>query len=164
MVAFGLLFVFFVSGADISLLLGITLFLIFIVRLSDKFNDALQSLFSNNFRISLALIGFIHGLTNLGGGPLVVITNGIYDRKIEIQVNIAYAYLTMAIVQIIILMGISEFSFNLITLILPIFSFIIYLFMGEYVFESTSESAYENLLSFLIFIFSLLLIRDHFIS
>ena len=51
------------------------------------------------------MVGFIHGLTNLGGAPLVAITTGIYNKKTKVQANIAYAYLTMAAVQTIILIA-----------------------------------------------------------
>ena len=68
----------------------------------------------------------------MGGAPLVAITNGIYNKKIQIQSNIAYAYLTMAAVQIIILIVIGDFLFNEIVLLLPFCSAVIYLLILLY--------------------------------
>ncbi len=162
MVAFGLLIIVYISAVDLYLMIGIMLLFTSIARFSPSLSDLLGKLLSNNFRISLAFIGFIHGLTNLGGAPLVAITNGIYNHKKEIQSNIAYAYLTMAVVQIIILVAISEFAFDNIVLILPFFSAIIYLSLGEHIFESTSQNIYENLMTFFIFVYGLLLISNSF--
>ena len=134
-----------------------------IIRFSPSLNEILGSFLSNNFKKGLAIIGLVHGLTNLGGAPLVAITNNIYNKKIEIQSNIAYAYLTMATVQIIILILIGNFLFNEITLFLPFCSAVIYLFIGKYVFENADEIVYKNLMTFFIFLYGLFLIFNSFL-
>ena len=162
MVAFGLLIVLHISAINIYLMIGLMLIFTSVIRFSPSLNEILGRLLSNNFKIGLVMTGFIHGLTNLGGAPLVAITNGIYKKKISVQSNIAYAYLTMAVVQIVILIVFGDFIVNTTALFLPFCSAIIYLFIGKRVFENTNEILYNNLMTFFIFLYGLLLIHFYF--
>ena len=161
-VAIGLLVVLYHSSLNLYLLIGIMLLFTSITRFLPSFNELLGRLLANNFKIGLAIIGLIHGLTNLGGAPLVAITTGIYNKKTKIQPNIAYAYLTMAALQTIILVATGEFIFNVIALLLPFCSVMIYLLIGKNVFENTDEMLYHHLMTFFIFVYSLLLISNSF--
>ena len=104
------------------------------------------------------ITGFIHGLSNLGGAPLLAITNGLYDNKKEIQVNIAYAYFTMAIIQLVILYITHMFIFEVHIIFFPLISILIFWFFGNRIFLWATESFYYNILTFFIFCYALLLI------
>jgi len=162
MVAFGLSLVLYTTTINIYLIIGIMLILTSFTRFSSSLNEILGSFLSNHFKIGLAITGVIHGLTNLGGAPLLAITNNIYNKKIKIQANVAYAYLSMAIVQIAILIIYGDFAFDIASLLLLFFSAITYLIMGKHVFENTDEKIYNNLMTFFIFLYGLLLLSNSF--
>lgn len=157
-VGLGLLLILFILDLSLYLVVGSMLLLTSLARSSSSLNKSLEYYLSRNFKFGFFITGFIHGLTNLGGAPLVIITNGIYNTKKRIQVNVAYAYLFMAIIQVftLILVGKYVFSYNI--LLFPIISGIIYLSLGNFVFNFTSEKLYFNLMTSFIFIYGLLLI------
>ena len=158
MVGFGLLLILFILEVSLYLVIGIMLLLTSLVRFSKSLNESLELYLSSNFKFGFILTGFIHGLTNLGGATLVIITNGIYKSKKKIQVNIAYAYLFMAIVQVLMLITVGQFVFSQIVLLFPIISGVIYLGWGKLIFEFTGEKFYYNLMTFFIFSYGLILI------
>ena len=158
MVILGLLLVINYINFNLNLVIGSMLLLTFLIRYSKKLNKSLESYLSNNVKAGFLFTGLVHGLTNLGGAPLVILTNGIHKNKKEIQSNIAYAYLVMAMCQILILIIAGEFVYEYELLLLPLISGIIYLFLGSHVFEITSEKLYYNMMTFFILIYGFLLI------
>jgi len=162
MVALGLLVVLQTTIINLYLLIGIMLILTSFVRFHSSLNEFLVSILMTNFKLGLAVVGFIHGLTNLGGAPLVAITNSIYTKKAIIQSNIAYAYLTMAIVQLIVLIITADFALSALVLILPFCSAGIYLLIGKKVFEITDERIYATLMSFFMLVYGIILTLNSF--
>tara|TARA_B100001121_G_scaffold260328_1_gene239767 strand:- start:374 stop:877 length:504 start_codon:yes stop_codon:yes gene_type:complete len=154
----GLLLVIYTSVLDFNLVIGSMLLLTFLVRFFDYINIRLEHFLSQNFRFGFFTTGFIHGLTNLGGASLVIITNSIYKDKKEIQANIAYAYFFMAISQLLVLLITYKFVFSINIIIFPLISGFIYLFAGNYIFDSSSDKFYYNLMSLFILIYGILLI------
>ena len=158
MVVIGLLLAMYYFNLNLHLIIGLMLLLTSLTRFSKMLNKYLEYYLSNNFKVGFLFTGIIHGLTNLGGAPLVIITNGIYENKKEIQPNIAYAYLFMAISQVITLFIIKEFIFTFEVLLFSLVSGIIYLFLGSYIFEFTNNKLYYNTMTFFILIYGFLLI------
>ena len=154
----GLLLILLFFELSLHLIMGSVLLLTSLTRLSPSLNKALEFSLSNNFKIGFLFTGFIHGLTNLGGAPLVIITNGIYNAKKDIQPNIAYAYLFMALIQITLLIFMNEFVFSQFALLFPIVSGLIYLFFGKFIFDFTAEKFYRDLMTFFILFYGILLI------
>ena len=157
-VGMGLILVIYYSVLDLTLVIGSMLLLTFAVRFFDNINVKLEYFLRHNFKFGFFITGFIHGLTNLGGASLVIITNSIYKNKKEIQANIAYAYFFMAISQLLVLLLTYNFVFSINLIILPLISGIVYLYAGNYVFVSSSEKFYYNLMSFFILIYGIILI------
>tara|TARA_B100001250_G_scaffold107220_1_gene90421 strand:+ start:285 stop:1013 length:729 start_codon:yes stop_codon:yes gene_type:complete len=157
-VALGLVLVVYLSTLNLHLLIGFMLLLTFIVRFFDEINIKFETFLGHNFRFGFLVTGFIHGLTNLGGASLVMITNALYNDKKEIQANIAYAYLFMAISQLIVLILTSNFIISLNVVSFPFISGIIYVYLGSYIFNLSSDKFYYDLMSFFILIYGLLLI------
>ena len=162
MVILGLLVVLHTTIINLYLLIGIMLILTSFVRFHSSLNKFLGHILMTKFKLGLAVVGLVHGLTNLGGAPLVAITNSIYNKKAIIQSNIAYAYLSMAIIQLIILIIVGDFIFNTLILILPFCSAVIYLLVGKKAFESTDEIKYNNLMSFFMLVYGIVLILNYF--
>ena len=158
MVAIGLLLITYFFNFNLHLIIGTMLLLTSFTRFSEALNKSLEFHFSNNYKLGFILTGFIHGLTNLGGAPLVIITNGIYKNKKEIQPNIAYAYFFMAIIQVVLLIITKEYVFSQEVLLFPIVASLIYLILGRYIFEVTSEKFYHNLMTVFILGYGLILV------
>ena len=158
MVAIGLLLMTYYFNFNLHLIIGVMLLLTSLTRFSEMLNKSLEHYLSNNYKLGFILTGIIHGLTNLGGAPLVIITNGIYKNKKEIQPNIAYAYLFMALIQVIILIRTGTFVFSLDDLIFPIVAGITFLFIGNFIFISTGEKFYYNVMTFFILVYGLILV------
>lgn len=158
MVGIGLSVTFFLFNFSLNFFIGLILLLTALIRFSRSINKSFEFYLSNNFKLGFLFTGFIHGLTNLGGAPLVIITNGLYASKKAIQPNIAYAYFFMAFIQIILLILFDEFIFSQFILLFPIISGIIYLVLGKFLLNLTSEEFYHNLMTYFILIFGFLLI------
>ena len=121
-VVFGLVLVVYYLTLNLNLLIGSMLLLTFSARFFNSINTKLEKFLGYYLNSGFFLTGFIHGLTNLGGAPLVIITNSIYKDKKKIQVNVAYAYMFMALSQLIVLIVTSNFLFSSNFLLLPIIS------------------------------------------
>tara|TARA_B100001248_G_scaffold184968_1_gene141073 strand:+ start:344 stop:1078 length:735 start_codon:yes stop_codon:yes gene_type:complete len=160
-VVFGLVIVIYYLSINLNLIIGLALLLTFLIRFIDKINMKLENFIGNYFRLGFFFTGFVHGLTNLGGALLVVITNFLYEDKKEIQANIAYAYLFMALSQLLILLISSSFLFSIEVLVLPLISGSIYIYFGRYIFKLSSDIFYHNLMSFLILVYGFLLLLNN---
>ena len=156
-VVFGLVLVVYYLAINLNLIIGLMLILTFLARFSCNINAMFEKFLGGYFRSGFFLTGFIHGLTNLGGAPLVIITNSIYKDKKEIQANTAYAYLFMALSQLAILLLTSSFLFSFNVLLFPLISATIYILLGNYVFNMSSDNLYYNLMSSFILIYGILL-------
>ena len=158
MVVIGLLIVIYFFNFNLNLVIGLMLLLTALTRFSEISNKFIESYLSNNYRFGFILTGLIHGFTNLGGAPLVILTNGLYKNKKEIQPNIAYAYLFMAIIQVVVLIITETFVFSSDVLIFPFVAGIIYLYLGNFIFDFTSENYFYNMMTFFILVYGLILI------
>ncbi len=154
----GLLLILLFFELSLHLIIGSTLLLTSLTRFSFKLNEALEFYLSHQFKFGFLLTGFIHGLTNLGGAPLVIITNGIYNAKKDIQPNIAYAYFFMALIQIFVLILLGKFVYTKYVLLLAVISGIIYFFIGKIIFDITTEKFYYDLMTFFILFYGVILI------
>ena len=162
MLVVGLLLIMHTSWISLNFFIGLILLFTFLSRFFTSIELVLGHFLSKYYRLGLSIIGFIHGMTNLGGAPLLILTNGLYDNKKRIQINVAYAYLLMALVQIIVLFLNGSFAVDFLFLSSPLISVGIFLFLGRRVFDSTSEIFYRNLMTFFILIYGLLLVSQSF--
>lgn len=89
-------------------------------------------------------MGFIHGLSNMGGSLLSVYATSMSDYKSDTRYVVAYYYLVFSAWQILLLLvaGQLDFSYNLVT---PVISVAVYLVLGKRAFRSASEPAYRSL-------------------
>ena len=101
---FGLLFVIKLDYLiDIKKLVGIFLILAAVLRIFDS-PYVYGILATEKFKkISYLLIGFVHGLSNLGGAPLAVVASASFKDKESIRANIAFIYFALACSQLIVL-------------------------------------------------------------
>ena len=86
--------------------------------------------------LSLALLGLLHGFTNLGGGFLALISSNIGNSKLEVRTNIAFGYLVFGAIQILYVnIFIQSMDLdNLFLIIIPIICF----FISQIIFNKIS--------------------------
>jgi len=88
---------------DVEKIVGMFLLLSGSVRLFRKFRFMFHRMINEHVSLYCMFMGAIHGVSNMGGGPLTVLMSSQYIRKEMIQANIAYVYFLFGITQLIVL-------------------------------------------------------------
>ncbi len=103
-------------------------------------------------------MGFVHGLSNMGGAILSILATSHFKQKTEIRGAVVFCYWFFGIIQIVSLFLFSKSNFSvLLIFIIPLVS-VVYLLIGRITFRYLNEKLYQSLLTFFIFCFSILLI------
>ena len=100
-VILGLIFINYIYDTYI-LIIFISLILI-IFSTANLFNNYLKYFKIKNLKLSLVILGLIHGISNLGGPLLTIITAKEYKIKDKIRYNIAIGYFLFSLFQILII-------------------------------------------------------------
>lgn len=129
----------------------------------------IKFLFENRFsqikkKIILILIGIIHGLTNLGGSLLAIFSTSISNSKKDLsRYYISYGYMTMSLIQIMILLIFDReyFSYNIIYYIIMVF---VFYFPTQKVFKKFNNKRFSKTINILALIFGLNILANSFFS
>ena len=81
------------NGINITRIVGVFLLLIGVIRFSSKLQALLSSTVKKHIQIYYIIIGVVHGISNMGGGPLSILMSTIYSKKEIIRANVAFIYL-----------------------------------------------------------------------
>lgn len=135
----------------------ISLIMIFIATLNlfnkERIKNFFKKLFKNYQKLFFILIGAIHGITNLGGGFLSLMTSYIFfGNKNKIRKSIAHGYLIMGIFQCIVLILSKNFLFSNILIFYIILGFFFYK-LGKKIFDKLNLEIFNKILYFSIFIY-----------
>ena len=96
-------------------------------------------------------MGVTHGLTNLGGALLAILASGRNNEKEVIRYTIAHYYLAFSSIQMLLLATTMGHSLLLINnLSTAIIAAIVYLFVGNRIFNSSNNQYYNFALSLFI--------------
>ena len=106
--------------------------------------------------LSLALLGLLHGFTNLGGGFLALISSNIGNSKLEVRTNIAFGYLVFGAIQILYVnIFIQSMDLdNLFLIIIPIICF----FISQIIFNKISGRLFPILINYMVLIYGIFLL------
>ena len=102
---------------------------------------------------SLVILGLLHGLTNLGGSLLTLISSSISKEKIEIRGNISFGYLIFGIIQLSFIVFYTD-SFvlgNPIYFIIPILAF----FVSQKLYQAASSMSFSLILNTFVLIYGI---------
>jgi uncharacterized membrane protein YfcA len=132
-----------------------------IVSLNKKKFLFLQKFNSNKQKIFLSILGIIHGLTNLGGSLLSLLSITINKQdKHKTRYCISYGYLVMGIFQILGLYLFSNYHIKIVNLIYLVLVFLIY-FSTQKIFINFKEEKFSNFLNiFALFYGVVILIKN----
>ncbi len=139
-VPFIVLFLFFVTSTNLNINIFVGCFLL-LIALQSQFSiiDKQMKKIMKFESIYLALMGLIHGLTNLGGALLAAIISNKKLSKNRSRSTIAICYLTFALFQIITLIltiGITDMYF---------FDYALYWLIGVGIFIIIEKRIYNNI-------------------
>ena len=100
-------------------------------------------------------IGFVHGLTNLGGGFLAAYSSLRNVDRVTTRTTIALGYSVFAVFQILVLIVFSSESFTSLTLYAMVLGAGVYQLLGKKLFASISEGLFKILMPVVTAFFSL---------
>ena len=156
------LFLFFVTTGKVNIGLFVGVFLI-LVALKDVFPsiNRLVDLVVVYERIALAVMGIIHGLTNLGGSMLTAIVHGKHYEKDQ---TIAVCYALFAIFQLLTLIWLRtgnavSYSDNVSLLQIGV---VVFLLTEEMVYRQIDNRKYSKLFAVFLLVSGLLLLAKSF--
>tara|TARA_B100000927_G_scaffold59287_1_gene46030 strand:+ start:737 stop:1444 length:708 start_codon:yes stop_codon:yes gene_type:complete len=104
-------------------------------------------------KLSLVVLGLLHGLTNLGGSLLTLISSNISKEKIEIRSNISFGYLIFGVIQLSFIVFFTD-SFvlsNPIYFIIPILAF----FVSQKLYQVASSMSFSLTLNTFVLIYGI---------
>ncbi len=164
-IPFVVLFLFAVTSTKININFIIGLFLVLVALKS--FSPAIENLLKSMVKyqkIYLAVMGIIHGLTNLGGSLLTAIVHGKNYPKDVTRVTVAVCYATFAVFQILTLMlAVDSFEISYPdNMAFLQFGVIIYLITEEWVYTSIDNEKYSKIFGFFLLTSGLLLVSKAF--
>ena len=108
----------------------------------EKLSRKLKVLLNEKSALSLVFIGLIHGLTNMGGSFLTLLSSAKLDNKKNIRTYVALGYLLMAIVQISAAKITNPANFDLQSnyILIAVFG---YLAIAKKIFNKFNEDSYK---------------------
>jgi len=143
------------DSVDIKKIVGLFLLVIGIIRLSKEFRVILKRFIENNFKTYYALMGLVHGISNMGGGMLTVLMSSTYDKKEMIQANISHIYLLFGLSQLLVLSFISSYTYYYQMPILIVLSSFSYYLTNKYLSVFINDSKYQLLITFLVLFYGI---------
>mgnify|MGYP006425094665 FL=1 len=153
----GLAFVIiYANGINMTRIVGVLLLLIGVIRFSSKLQALLSSMVKKHIQIYYIIIGVVHGVSNMGGGPLSILMSTIYSKKEIIRANVAFIYLILAIFQLVVLSIISNASLRIEVMWLIPISLVSYVFTSKFISSKVNDKKYASILNIMVLIYGIL--------
>lgn len=156
MLLMGLLVV--LNGIDarwMPLLVGAMLMCLGVLRVSARASNLMKRVVTKYQRTYIAAMGLIHGMTNMGGGLLVVFAGTVSDDKEEIRGTIALGYLMFASAQLATLALLKPQDFHREHLLLPLVAGLTYI-LGNLLFRRMNSAQFGRLVTALILVYGVI--------
>ena len=140
---------------DIKKIVGVFLFVIAFLR-ANRFSDKMiEMIASNHRRLSMFIIGAIHGISNLGGGPLSALMSIIHADKETIKINIAFVYFMLALSQLSVLFVMDGFLIDHSTVIFIMIALAVNYAFGKRISQSIDQGLYNVLINAIVLFFAI---------
>jgi len=154
-----------ISIQQVKLFAGIILILSGSVRIFTKSKlDLANTLSGFKKRMGYYIVGFVHGLTNLGGGLLVILVTALSSDKNYCRKNISFYYGYMAMVQLISLYLINtKVLEEYLSLYLVMFSTAVFL-LANIIFNKISSRQYLMISNILQVVIGMVLLSQSFVT
>lgn len=149
----------FTTSIYMSGIIGFIMLIFSFIRvLPKKLEETVSKIVRRHVKKVMVLMGFIHGISNMGGAILSMLATTHFQQKAEIRGAVVFCYWFFGFIQLVSLILFSKSNFSMFLIyVLPVVS-IIYFLIGRITFRYLNERLYQSLLTFFIFCFSILLI------
>jgi len=144
------------NGINITRIVGVLLLLIGVIRFSSKLQALLSSTVKKHIQIYYIIIGVVHGISNMGGGPLSILMSTIYSKKEIIRANVAFIYLILAMFQLVVLSIISNTSLKSEVMLLIPISLASYIFTSKFISSEVNDKKYTFILNVMVLVYGVL--------
>jgi len=143
------------SMIDIKYAVGAMLIAVGVIRSHKIIRIMLRNLLIKHSAVYYMMMGAVHGISNMGGGLLVVLMGTRYINSESIRANIAFGYLLFGIMQLIVLFIFSglESSAQVSSLYLVVIALLTYLFAEKFIVMKINETNYQSFITSIIFIY-----------
>ncbi len=143
---------------NLKYFVGIMLIISGSARLLKQFEVMLIKLINKNRKLYQVLMGLIHGLTNMGGGLLVLFSSSIHHNKLDIRSGVAYGYLLMGALQYLVLLihDISLLHFDVLLYVMA--AALTYFAFGKQLFYRVHEGNFQKVITSVIFLYGIILL------
>ncbi|POY79853.1 hypothetical protein BKM09_014475 [Pseudomonas amygdali pv. morsprunorum] len=139
------------------------LVLVALLRLNPKLLELFRRVCRRYKHQSLASIGVVHGLTNMGGGLLTSFASSTFSLKEEVSSYVVVVYTLFAATQITTLVYLGKLNIPRVqTAILIACVFLVHRFIGRALFNSFNSLVYQKIFSIFLLLSSLMLSYQYF--
>jgi len=136
-------------------MLGITMLGIALLRQSERLRAWLSRFIKQYERWYLALMGIVHGATNMGGSLLSIYTAFKSENKYNVRTVTALYYLSFGLLQLAILSVLRPEIFGINNFLGPLIALIGYFVMGRVIFLKVTHKTYDVALTSLVALYGL---------
>ena len=151
MIFIGLLMVtYFYEVINIRHVVGGMLLFIGLIRIVPFVKQNLKVFLYKNKAIYYAVMGLVHGFSNMGGGMLLILMGSVHEKRNIVLANIAYTYLLFGIIQMITLYLFSKELININAFILAFISLIAFILTTKFIVTRVSDLKFNSLTTALI--------------
>ena len=150
------LLIFFHKKLNFILLISLIIILFSFINIffAKKSINFFKSFFFN--KIVFAIIGIIHGFTNLGGSLLSLTSININSSKSQIRSSIAYGYFIMSIIQILTINFFAKSFMDISKFYLLLIPFIVFTF-SQKIYNKINKEKFSLILSLIALFFGICL-------
>lgn len=149
------------SHLRIDGLLGATLFCYGLSRAFSRVDALASRLVRNRTAMMTATMGIVHGVSNMGGAILAIISTARYAEKDQIRSFVAVNYSILASIQLIVLLIALDRWPTLSVLASAAIALAAYVILGRHVSSAISTHAFRHLFTGFIFMYALALLWKH---
>ena len=147
---------------DFKLLVGLLLVFSSILILNKKKFSSFRDIFFKFKKYVLVGIGFIHGLTNMGGSFLAIYSTLVSQNKKETaRYYICYGYLIMGILQYFIVLLLSFKTLVFTKLFYILFALILY-FPSQNFFKNINDKKFSKYINIIALVYGILILVTYY--
>jgi len=130
---------------SLNLLVAGALTAVAVLRAFPRLDESTRAWIVRHQRAWLLVTGLVHGLPNLGGGPLAILATSRFRDKDRIRSTIVYCYICFAAIQLCVLGVINPGIFSRHQATYAATSALVFLVVGRHVFRWVSAPVFNRL-------------------
>ena len=143
-------------------LIGIVMLCYGLARMFTRVGALASEFVSERHYAMLVMMGLLHGVSNMGGALLAILSSARYSDKNELRNFVALNYAILAGTQLLVLLFVMESKHIGSLLVSAVIAFFVYIWAGQHMFSSIGGNAFHNLFTGFIFIYSAALLLKYF--